>query len=141
MFHCKLGVDFFSASVMLHPHMEHTLRLIRAWPSFSLLNENTYVSLGLVGCLLYTRRIALKDGFQNLKRDMLAYTPIELEYIIPARKNEWLKKTHLRLLQLDKLLVHKLQILHLVGGTLKIHSVINKSTSDKQENKSEDNQL
>ena len=61
MLYGVLGVDFFSTSDLLHPNMKPRLRLIRARPNFYMIKDNPNVSLGTVGCSLYTRRIALKD--------------------------------------------------------------------------------
>ena len=58
------------------------------------------VSLGNVDCSLYTRRIALKDDYHKKRMDMLAYTPVEYNYlktraktfILPARQNQFLSE-------------------------------------------------
>ena len=55
----KLGVDFFSPSEVLYPNMKTRLRLIRARPNFYMISDNPNVSLGIIDCSLYTRRIAL----------------------------------------------------------------------------------
>ena len=51
-------------------------------------------------CSLYTRRIALKDDYHKKRKDMLAYAPVEYNYletlaktfIIPARKNQFIQE-------------------------------------------------
>ena len=63
MLYGKLGIDFFSTSELLHPNMKIKLRLIRARPNFYMISDNPNVSLGIVDCSLYTRRIALKDDY------------------------------------------------------------------------------
>ena len=93
----KLGVEFFSISELLYSNMNNTLRLIRARPNFYMISANPHVSLGIVDCSLYTRRIALKDDYRKKRMDMLAYNPVELIYletlaktlIIPARQNQF----------------------------------------------------
>ena len=93
----KLGIDFFSASELLYPNMKIRLRLIRARPNFYMISDNPNVSLGIVDCSLYTRRIALKYCYHKKKMDMLAYAPVEFNYletlaktfIIPARQNQF----------------------------------------------------
>ena len=95
MLYGKLGVDFFSTSELLYPNMKVSLRLIRARPNFYMISDNPNVSLGIVDCSLYARRIALKDDYHKERMDMLAYTPVEFNYletlattfIIPARQN------------------------------------------------------
>ena len=96
----KLGVDFFSTSELLHPNLKFRLRLIRARPTFYMISDNPNVSLGIVDRSLYTRRIALKDDYHKKRMDMLAYTPVEFNYletlaktfIIRARQNQFIQE-------------------------------------------------
>ena len=100
MLYVKLGVDFFSTFELLYPNMKVRLRLIRARPNFYMISDNPNVSLGIVDCSLYTRRIALKDDYHKKRMDMLAYTPVEFNYletlaktfIIPARQNQFFQE-------------------------------------------------
>ena len=93
MLYGKLGIDFFSTSERLYPNMKIGLRLIRARPNFYMISDNSNVSLGIVDCSVYTYRIALNGDYQKKRIDMLAYTPVEFNYleilsktfIIPAR--------------------------------------------------------
>ena len=59
MLYGKLEIDFFSE--LFHPNLKIKLHLISARPSFYMISDNPNVSLGIVECSLYTRRIALKD--------------------------------------------------------------------------------
>ena len=100
MLYGKLGIDFFSTSELLYPNMKIRLRLIRARPNFCMIRDNPNVSLGIVDCSLYTRRIALKDDYHQKRMDMLAYAPVEYKYletlaktfIIPARQNQFIQE-------------------------------------------------
>ena len=100
MLYGKLGIDFFSTSELLYPNMKITLRLIRAGPNFYMISDNPNVSLGIVDCSLYTRRIALKDYYHKKRMDMLAYAPVEYNisetlaktFIIPARHNQFIQE-------------------------------------------------
>ena len=100
MLYCKLGVVFFFTSELLYPNMKIRLRLIRARPNFYMISDNPNVSLGIVGCSLYTRRIALKDDYHKKRMDKLAYTHVEFNYletlvvtfIIPARQNQFIQE-------------------------------------------------
>ena len=100
MFYGKLGVDFFLTSGFFYPNMKIRLRQIRARPNFYMIRDNPNVSLGIVDCSLYTRRIALKDDYHKIRMDMLAYTPVEFNYletlaktfIIPARQNQFFQE-------------------------------------------------
>ena len=102
MFYGKLGVDFFSASELSYPNMKNRLRLIRARPNFYLSSDNPNVSLGIVDCSLYTGRIAIKDDYHKKRMDMLAYTPVEFNYletlaktfIIPAGQNQFIQENN-----------------------------------------------
>ena len=103
MLYGKLGVEFFSTSELLYPNMKTRLRLIRARPSFYMTSNNPNVSLGFVHCSLYTRRIALKNDYHKKRLDMLAYTPVEFNYletiaktiITPARQNQFIQENFL----------------------------------------------
>ena len=100
MLYGKFGFDFFSTSELLYPNMKIRLRLIRARPNFYVISDNPNVRLGIVDCSLYNRRIALKDDYQKKRMDMLAYTPVEFNYletlaktfIIPAKQNQFIQE-------------------------------------------------
>ena len=93
MLYGRLGVEFFSTSEFPYPNMKIRLQLLRARPNFYIISDNPIVSLGIVDCSLYTRRIAVKDDHHKKKIDMLAYTPVEFNhleilaeaFIIPVR--------------------------------------------------------
>ena len=80
--------------------MKIRLRLIRARPNFYMISDNLNVSLGIVNCSLYTRRIALKDDYHKKRMDMLAYAPVEYNYletlakpfIIPVKQNQFIQE-------------------------------------------------
>ena len=80
--------------------MKIRLRLIRARPNFYMISDNRNVSLGIVDCSLYTRHIALRDGYHKKRMDMFAYTPVEFNhletlaktFIIPARQNQFIQE-------------------------------------------------
>ena len=100
MLYGKLGIDFFSTSELLYPNMKIRLRLIKARPNFYIISDNPNVSLGIVDCSHYTRRIALKDDYHKKRMDKLAYAPVEYNYletlaktfIIPARQNQFIQE-------------------------------------------------
>ena len=96
----ELGVTFFTNSELLCPIMKNRLRLIRARPNFYVISDNFNVSLENVDRSLYTRRIALKEGYHQKRMDMLAYTPVEYNnletlaktYIIPSRQKQFIEE-------------------------------------------------
>ena len=98
--YCKLGIDFFSTSELLYPNMKIRLRLIRARHNFYMISDNPKVCLRIVGCSLYTLRIGLEDDYHTKRMDMLAYSPVEYNYletlaktfIITARQNQFIRK-------------------------------------------------
>ena len=100
MLYGKMGTDFFSNSDLLYANMIFRLCLIRARPSFYIISDNPNVSLGIMDCSLYTGRIALKDDYHKKRMDMLAYAPVEYNYletlaktfIIPARQNQFIQE-------------------------------------------------
>ena len=80
--------------------MKVRLQLIRSRRNFYMISDNPNVSLGIVDCSLYTRRIALKDDYHKKRKDMLACTPVEFNhletltktFIIPARQNQFIQE-------------------------------------------------
>ena len=101
MLYGKLEIDFFSTSELLYPNTKIKLRLITARLKFYKISDNPNVSLGIVDCSLYTRRIALKDDYPKKRMDMLAYAPVEYissantsakTIILPARQNQFIRE-------------------------------------------------
>ena len=100
MLYDKLGVEFSSTSELLYPNMKIRLRLIIARPNFYMISDNPNVSPGVVDCSLYSRRIVLKDDYHKKRLDMLAYTPVEFNYletlaktsIIPSRQKQFTRE-------------------------------------------------
>ena len=61
--------------------MKVRLSLSRVRHSFHMFSDNSNVSFGSVDCSLCTRRIALKDDYHKKKMDVLAYIPVEYNYL------------------------------------------------------------
>ena len=65
-----------------------------------MISDNPNVSLGIVDYSLYTRRIALKNDYHKKRMDMIAYTPVEFNYletlaktfIILVRQNQFIQE-------------------------------------------------
>ena len=65
-----------------------------------MISDHPNVSLGIVDRSLYTHRIALKDDYDKKRMDMLAYAPVENNYletlaktfIIPAKQNQFIQE-------------------------------------------------
>ena len=100
MLYGKFGINFSSTSELLYPNMKTRLHLIRARPNLYMISDNPNVSLGIVDCSIYTRRIALKDDYHKKRKHMLAYAPVENNYsetlakslIIPTRQNQFIQE-------------------------------------------------
>ena len=100
MLYGTLGVNFFSSSERLHPNLEIKLGLIGAKTCFNNNSANPNVSLGLFDCSLYTHHSALKDDYHKKRMDMLAFKPVEYNYlnnlaktsISSARPNQLIQK-------------------------------------------------
>ena len=137
----NLGFDFFSTSELLYPNMKTRLQLIRARPNFRMISENHNFTLEIADCSLYTHRIALEDEYHKKRREMLAHTPVEFNYLETVAKTSSflpdktisIKETFSTMFQFFGLLLHLLQTLHPPIHTLKIHSGVNNSISDKLE--------
>ena len=80
--------------------MKVRIRLIRAGPNFYMISENPNVSLGIVDCSLYTRRVRLKEDYHKKRMSQLAYAPVQYNYketlaktyIIPPRQNHFIQE-------------------------------------------------
>ena len=89
----KLDIDSFTTLDSLYPNVKVRIRIIWARPNFYMTNPN--VSLGIVDCSLYTRRVMLKEDCHKKRKSQLAYSPGEYNYmqtlaktyIILARQN------------------------------------------------------
>ena len=100
MLYSKLGIDFLTTSELAYPNMKVRIRLIRPRPIFYMISENPNVSLGIVDCFLYTRRVMLKEDSHKKRMSQLAYAPVEYNYIetlaqtyiIPARQNQFIQE-------------------------------------------------
>ena len=77
----KLGIDFFSAFELLYREMKARLCLIRARPNLYMISDNPDVNLGIVEYSLYPCLFYLKDEYHKKRMDMLAYTPVEYNYL------------------------------------------------------------
>ena len=107
-----------------------------------MISDNPNVRLGIVSCSLYALRIALKDGYHTERIDMLAYTPVEYNYleisaktfIIPARRNQFSQENNLTMLQFVELPLQRVKNLSSLDPILKIDSGISNWISGKLEN-------
>ena len=108
MLHDKLGINFFSTSVLFYPNLKIRLHLIRAGPSFYMISDNPKSVLELqdvffTHSLSLTGGVDLKDDYHKKRKkriDMLAFAPLHYNYleilaktfIIPARQNQFIRE-------------------------------------------------
>ena len=96
----KLGIDFHTTSELLYPNLKVRISLNRARPNIYMISENPNISLGIVDCSLYTRRVMLKEDYDNKRISHVAYAPVEYNcmetlakaFINPARQNEFIQE-------------------------------------------------
>ena len=81
MLYGKLGINILTTSELQYPNMKLGIRLIRARPNFYMISENPNVSLGIVDCSLYTRRVMLKEDCYKKRMSQLGYAPVEYNYM------------------------------------------------------------
>ena len=77
----KLSDDFFSTSELLDPNIKSRLRLIKATPYFYMISDKPNVSLEIVDCSLNTRHFALKDTYNEKRLVIIAYTPVDFNFL------------------------------------------------------------
>ena len=63
MLYGQLDIDFLTTSELIYPNMKVRIRLNRVRPN--MISENPTVSLGIVDCSLYTRRVMLKEDYHK----------------------------------------------------------------------------
>ena len=90
----------FTCEKLLIPKTNVRIKLIRARPNFYMLSDNPNVSLNIVDCSLFTRRILVAESnHQNLQRN-LERRPAHYNYmetiartfIIPSRQNQFIQE-------------------------------------------------
>ena len=77
----KLSIDFRTTSELLYPNTKVRIGIIRARPTFYMISENPNVSLCIVDCSLYSRRVMLRGDYHKKKMSQLAYATVEYNYI------------------------------------------------------------
>ena len=67
LLYVKLGIEFLKTSELIYPNMKVRITLFRARPIFYMIGENPNVSLAIVDCSLYTRRLKLEEEYHKKK--------------------------------------------------------------------------
>ena len=94
------ALDLFTCEKLLLPNTKVRIELIRARPSFYMLSDNPNVSLKIVDCSLFTRRILVAEPNHqylqwDLEREPAQYNYMETiarTFIIPSRQNQFIQE-------------------------------------------------
>ena len=94
----RLAIDLFTCEKLLLPKTKVRIKLIRARPNFYMLSDNPNISLKIVDCSLFTRRILVAEPNHqylqwNLEREPAHYNYVETiarTFIIPSRQNQFI---------------------------------------------------
>ena len=106
-----------------------------------MISDNPIVSLGNVDFSLYTPCMALRGVFPKKRMEMLAYTPVEFNYmetlaetfIFPARQNQFVHENIFNNAPARRSPFQSIHSLQLQDRTLKIYSGTNSLNADKLE--------
>ena len=96
----RLAIFLFTCEKLLLPNTKVRIKLIRARPNFYMLSDNPNVSLKIVDCSLFTRRILVAEPNHqylqwNLEREPAQYNYMETiarTFIIPSRQNQFIQE-------------------------------------------------
>ena len=99
----KLAIDLFQCEKILLPNTKIRLKLIRARPSFYMISYNPYVSLRVLDCSLFTRRVVVNEVYHQTIKYQLTHQPwrqlrehfmetIARTFIIPSGQNQFIQK-------------------------------------------------
>ena len=96
----RLAIDLFICEKLLQQNTKVRIKLVRAGPNFSMLSDNPNVSLKIVDCSLFTRRILVAEPNHqylqwNLEREPAQYNYIETiarTFIILSRQNQFIQE-------------------------------------------------
>ena len=96
----RLAIDLSTCDKLLLPNIKVRIKLIRARPNFYMLSDNPNVSLKIVDCPLFTRRILFHEPNHqhlqlNLEREPTRYNYMETiarTFIILSRQNQFIQE-------------------------------------------------
>ena len=96
----RLAIDLFTCEKRLLPNTKVRIKLIRARPNFYMLSDNPIVSVKIIDCSLFTRRILLAEPNHQYLQWNLERGPAHCNYmgtiartfIIPYRQNQFIQE-------------------------------------------------
>ena len=71
----KLAIDLFQCEKLLLPNTKVRLKLIRAGPNFYMITYNPHVSLKVLDCSLFTRRVVVNEVYHQTIKYQLTHQP------------------------------------------------------------------
>ena len=100
----RLAIDLLTCEKLILPKTKVRIKLIRARPNFYMLSDNPNVSLKIVDCSLFTKRILVAEPNHqhlqcNLEREPAHYNYMETiarTFIIPSRQNQFIQENVFR---------------------------------------------
>ena len=96
----KLAIDLFECEKLLLPSTKVRLKLIRARPNFYMISYNPHVSLKVLDCSLFTRRVVVNEVYHQIIKYQLTHQPacykfmetIARSFIIPSGQNQFIQE-------------------------------------------------
>lgn len=96
----RLAIDFFQCEKLLLPNTKLRLKLIRSRPNFYMVSPNPYVTLKVVDCSLFTRRVVVSEVYHQTMKYELTHVPASYNFmetlartfIIQARQNQFIQE-------------------------------------------------
>ena len=96
----KLAIDLFQSEKLLFPNTKVRLKLIRARPNFYMISYNPHVSLKVLDCSLFTRRVVVNEVYHQTIKYQLTHQPacykfketIARTFIIPSGQNQFIQE-------------------------------------------------
>ena len=96
----KLAIDLFQCENLLLPNTKPRLKLIRARPNFYMISYNPHVSLKVLDCSLFTRRVVVNEVYHQTIKYQLTHQPacynfmetIARTFIIPSGQNQFIQE-------------------------------------------------
>ena len=71
----KLAIDLFQCEKLLLPNTKVRLKLIPARPNFYMISYNPHVSLKVLDCSLFTRRVVVNEVYHQTIKHQLTHQP------------------------------------------------------------------
>ena len=80
-YYVKLAIDLFQCEKLLLPNRKIRLKLIRARPNFYMISYNPHVSLEILDCSLFIRRVVVNAVYRQTIKYQLTHQPACYNFI------------------------------------------------------------